>query len=210
MRPNLGSDDGFLRSAFDRLLSLEMPKDETGAKCPSFVPFSENAQCSLDELRQTARNWETKTDGLLLSFAGKLPGLTVRLSLILAFLDWAGANAEMPEEISQSHFGRAAHFVESYVLPMARRAYADASIPKAERAARRLVAILREQRWRNFASREVLRMERAGLSTKAELDPALILLEDAHIIRSFPEPAKAQSGRPPRQFSVNPALWGSE
>ena len=50
-------------------------------------------------------------------------------------------------------------------------------------------------------------MERAGLSAKADLDPALSLLEDAHIIRTIPEPAKAQGGRPTRLFSVNPALW---
>lgn len=206
-RPELGSDDGFLQSAFERLLSLEMPEDETGAKRPWFVQFNEDARCLLDEFRLTARGWETGAEGLLLSFAGKLPGLTIRLSLILAYLDWAGGEAEVPGEISRAHFGRAAHFVEAYVLPMARRAYADGSTPKAERAARRLVSIIQEQGWRGFTTRDVLRMERAGLSTKADLDPALSLLEDAHIVRTIPEPAKAQGGRPARLFSVNPALW---
>ena len=135
-RPDMGSDEGFLLSAFERLLSLEMPKDEAGTERPWFVHFSEEARCLLDEFRQAARGWEAGAEGLLLSFAGKLPGLAVRLSLILAYLDWAGGEAESPHEISKAHFGRAAHFVETYVLPMARRAYADGSLPKAERAAR--------------------------------------------------------------------------
>ena len=209
-RPDTGSDDGFLQSAFERLLSLDMHDDETGIKRPWFVQFSEDARCLLDEFRQTARGWEPGAEGLLLSFAGKLPGLTIRLSLILAYLDWAGGETEMPREISQVHFGRAAHFVETYVLPMARRAYADGSTPKAERAARRLVSIIQEQRWQSFTTRDVFRMERAGLSAKADLDPALGLLEDAHIIRAIPEPAKPQGGRPARQFGVNPALWVSK
>ena len=44
----------------------------------------------------------------------------------------------------------------------------------------------------------------------ADLDPALTLLEDAHIIRNIPEPAKAKGGRPARLFGVNPALWGQK
>jgi hypothetical protein len=207
MRPDLGSDDAFLQSAFERLLSLEMPSDDAGIKRPWFVQYSEDARCLLDDFRQTARSWETGAEGLLLSFAGKLPGLAIRLSLILAYLDWAGGDAENPSEITQGHFRRAAHFVETYVLPMARRAYADASTPKPERAARRLVSVIQDQGWQSFSTRDVLRLERGGLGTKADLDPALVLLEDAQIIRTIPEVAKAKGGRPARLYAVNPALW---
>jgi hypothetical protein len=48
---------------------------------------------------------------------------------------------------------------------MARRAYSDAATPKPERAARRLVGIIREQGWQRFTSRDVLRLDRAGLGT---------------------------------------------
>lgn len=209
-RPNLASDDAFLRLVFEHLLSLVMDEDETGAKRPRLVHFTEEARCLLDEFRQKARVWENGAEGLLLSFVGKLSGLTIRISLILALLDWAAGEAETPHEISQDHFGRAAHFVETYVLPMARRAYADGSTPKAERAARRLVSIIQEQGWRSFTTGDIFRLERAGLSAKAEIDPALSLLEDAHIIRAIHQPAKAQGGRPARLFGVNPALWLAE
>lgn len=45
----------------------------------------------------------------MLSFLGKLPWLTARLALVLAFLDWATEGGEEPREITVQHFGRAAH-----------------------------------------------------------------------------------------------------
>lgn len=135
---------------------------------------------------------------------GKLPGLALRLSLVLAYLDWvAGADLE-PHEITVAHFGPAAHFIEAYALPMARRAYADASWSKAERAARRLLALIREQGWKRFTSREVQRLDRSGLTTVAELKPALTALEEADVIRSIEGEASPRGGRPTRLFAVNP------
>jgi hypothetical protein len=144
----------------------------------------------------------------MLSFVGKLPGMAARLALVLGFLDWAADGAEQPHEISHEHFGRAAYLVEAYFLPMARRAYADAATPKPERAARRLVGIIREKGWQLFTSREVMKLDRAGLGTKAELDPALALLEEGDCIRPLEQPPNPQGGRPPRLFAVNPAIHG--
>ncbi len=89
---------------------------------------------------------------------------------------------------------------------MARRAYADASLTKAERAARRLVAVIREHGWRSFTSREVLRLDLAGLARSADLDPALAALVEGDALRAIQEPSKPQGGRPSRLFAVNPAL----
>jgi hypothetical protein len=132
--------------------------------------------------------------------------MAVRLSLVLAFLDWAFGEADEPLEIAVEHFGRATHLIENYLLPMARRSYADASVPKAERVARRLAALIGEQAWSSFTSREVLRLNRAGISSAAELKPALEALEEADIIRTLAQPASPGPGRPIRMFSVNPAF----
>jgi hypothetical protein len=93
---------------------------------------------------------------------------------------------------------------------MARRAYADAATPKAERAARRLVQLIREQGWPRFTSREVLRLDRAGLEAKVALDPALDMLLDADMIRAVQSPVSQQGGRPQRLFAVNPAIIGGK
>lgn len=98
--------------------------------------------------------------------------------------------------------------LEAYALPMARRAYASASGSKADSGARRLVAVIREQGWTRFTSRDVLRLDRAGLNAKRALDPALALLDEGDCIRPVDVPASRKGGRPARVFAVNPALLG--
>ena len=89
-----------------------MPANEDGTLRPWYVPFSEDAATLFQDYRETVRGWEAGAEGLLLSFTGKLPGLAVRLSLILAYLDYAADGREQPSEIGVNHLGRAAHFVE--------------------------------------------------------------------------------------------------
>lgn len=205
-RPAGGGDDGFLDRAIARLLELDLVAGPDGEPRPWIVPFAEDSRDLLDAFRQTVRDWEGGAEGLLLSFTGKLQGLAVRLSLVLAYLDWAVDGGAEPREITVQHFGRAAHLVEAYVLPMARRAYAGASMPKTDRAARRLVALIREQRWERFTTREVLRLDRSGLGTVADLNPAIAALEEGDCIRPVAVPPKPKGGRPERLFSVNPAV----
>jgi hypothetical protein len=209
-RPGVWADEDMMRRVVETLLTLRLMTDENDDQRPWLVPFNDRARDLMDEFRQAVRDWEAEADGLLLSFIGKLPGLTARLSLLIAFLDWAAEGEAEPHEITVSHFGRAAHLVEAYILPMARRAYADAATPKADRAARRLIGLIREQGWSRFTSRDVLRLDRGGLGTKADLDPALDVLLDAEVIRALPTTKGPQGGRPARAFAVNPAILGGQ
>ena len=183
-----------------------MATDEKDELRPWIVPFSDAARDRLDALRHTVRGWETGADGLLLSFIGKLPGLAVRLSLILTYLDWLTGRDMEPIEIDAGTFERAALFIESYALPMARRSYADASLSKGERAARRLLTVIQEHGWERFSSREVLRLDRKGLTTATELNPALTVLAEADVIRAIEGEAGPRGGRPAKLFAVNPAV----
>ena len=205
-RPGAWADEGLMERALGQLLTLDLLTDETDETRPWFVHFSESARLGLDGFRLKVREWEAGAEGLLLSFIGKLPGLSARLALVLAYLDWAAEGTEQPQNVTAQDFAKASHLVESYFLPMARRAYADAATPKAERAARRLVAIIREEGWHRFTSRDVLRLDRAGLGSAAELNPALAMLEEGDCIRAVEEPAKPKGGRPQRLFAVNPAI----
>lgn len=207
-RPQAWADEALMEAALARLLTLDLVTDEAGDARPWFIRFADDARALMDDLRAVVRGWEAGVEGLVLSFLGKLPGLTARLALVLAFLDWATDGDCEPHAITVQHFGRGAHLVEAYLLPMARRAYAVAATPRAERAARRLMGIIREQGWQRFTARDVLRLDRAGLGTVAELNPALALLEDGECIRPVDPPANPQGGRPQRLFLVNPALQG--
>lgn len=205
-RPRTVAGTEIISQALRRLYGLQMATDERDVRRPWIVPFTDPARDLLDAFRLAVRDWEGETDGLLGSFIGKLPGLAVRLSLVLTYLDWGVGNDLEPQEIDHEAFGRATHLVEAYALPMARRAYADAAIPKAERAARRLLAAIREQDWSRFTSREALRLDLAGLGTVAQLNPALTILEDGEAIRAIDTAPGPQGGRPSRLFAVNPAL----
>jgi hypothetical protein len=209
-RPQAWADEALMEAALARLLTLDLVTDEAGEARPWFIPFTDDARALMDDFRTAVRGWEAGAEGLMLSFLGKLPGLAARLALVLAFLDWAADGADEPRAITVGHFGRAAHLVEAYLLPMAQRAYADAATPKAERAARRLVGVIREQGWQRFTARDVLRLDRSGLGTAADLNPALALLEDGECIRPVDPPANPQGGRPQRLFLVNPALHAGQ
>lgn len=207
-RPKAWENEDLLKRIIDKLLTLDLVADEHGQQRPRIVSFDERTQDLMDEFRQTVRSWESAVDGLMLSFIGKMPGLTARFALVLAFLEWASEGGEEPYQITVEHFGRAAHLTEAYILPMARRAYADAATPKDERAARRLVQVVREQRWRTFSSREVLRLDRSGLSTKAALDPAINLLLELDVIRELEMSTGPKGGRPQRLYAIHPTILG--
>lgn len=205
-RPDIHFDEVFIEEAMQRLLSLQMPIDEDGAARPWYVPFSEDAAGLLDQFREDVRAWEGQAEGLLLSFIGKLPGLAVRISLVLAMMEFASGEAPEPKEISIEHFGRAAHLVEAYLLPMARRSYADASVSTKDRSARNLVKLIVEEDLKQFSSRDILRKDMKGLSTSPELDAVIKILEEADIVRPAPSITSPRGGRPSKSYVVNPAV----
>lgn len=206
--PGPGADEGFIRAVLERLYALGMAEDDAGNPRPWFVPFEAEAQALLTAFRQSCREWEGEAEGLLLGFTGKLPGMAVRLALILAHLDMATDRPPEVEAVTAAHLARACAFLEEYALPMARRAYAEASRPKVERAAVRLLAMIREQGWRIFTAREVQMAKRAGLARSAEVEAAAKVLAEGDVIRQLPEVIGPKGGRPSRRFAVNPAILG--
>lgn len=195
-RPDAFHDETFIESAIVRLLSLQMPADERGEYRPWFVPFTDDARDLLDRFRQAVREWEADAEGLMLSFIGKLPGVAVRLSLVLALMEWASGDANEPQEITINHFGRAAHLVEAYLLPMAQRAYADSAGNPAQRSARALLALIRDEGWQTFTAREVRRKQRTHLQDMERINPALRVLETADLIRNVEVPPGPKGGAP--------------
>lgn len=204
-RPDRASDDVFIRRVFERLDGLALYTDESDVVRPWIVRLTDDARNQLDAFRVKVRAWEAEAEGLLLSFTGKLPGLSLRLALVLEFLRWAAESGEEPLEINGPGFERAARLVGEYVLPMARRAYSAGSLPEVERGALRLVALIREEGLHRFTSREVLKRQRAGLHPLEKLEPVLALLEEGDCIRRL-EPEAGKAGRPERAFAVNPGL----
>lgn len=209
-RPETLHDEMFIETAIRRLWSLQMPSDEEGQFRPSFVPFAEDTRNLLDKFRIHVRRLEDEAEGLILSFLGKLPGMAVRLSLVLSMMDWASGETDEPQEISVAHFGKAAHLAAEYLLPMARRAYAERSVRQAELSARALGLLIREEGWQQFTAREVRRKQRTHLQDMEKINPALQILESADLVKLIEFPSSPKGGAPKRLYQVNPIVHEAE
>jgi phage/plasmid primase-like uncharacterized protein len=208
-RPDTAPDEDFAVNAFRRLHGIEMVLDEEERPRPCFIPFNEDARELLTELRQWAREQEAHEHGLLVSFIGKCPGFAIRLALVLAYLEWAAdkSSTPPPTEITADHFGRACHFVTEYLLPMARRAYAEAAVPPEERAAQALARLIHDEPLAEFSLRDIIRRERQWLRSKSEVEPALEVLMDAGWIRKEDRKPGPKGGRPTTIYRANPGIW---
>jgi len=105
-RPTAALDEQFAVDAFKRLHSLKPARDEHGAPRPFFVHFEEDARQALHEFQKQCREWEGESSGLMKSHVGKLPGIAVRVSLVLALLDWSLDELTTPvSSITKGHLG---------------------------------------------------------------------------------------------------------
>ena len=209
-KPSVFWDEIFMENACERLLKLDMVIDGNGNPAPRFIPFSSKTQDYLQAFREQQREREAGLEGKAVSFLGKLPGISVRLSLVLALLDYASGEADEPKEITPEHFARAALMIDEYLFPMALRTYASVDKSEKVNAARKIVSLITDKKWKQFTARDVMRAARIGLATSEQIDPALKELEDADVVRLVTLPAGPRGGRPKRMYAVNPQVLGAK
>jgi hypothetical protein len=179
---------------------------------PVLLPFAPAAQEGLQGWREEVADMEAGAAGLFLSWLGKLPGVAVRLAVILAHLDWCEhGRGDPPAEIDDAVMARALDFLESYAVPMARRCFGEAALPEAERNARRLVRWLLKQSSRP-AVLNVQTLRRMaggpGIPTAARLGAALAELASLGVVREAAPNRTGIGGRSRSDWEVNPAIWG--
>ncbi len=190
-----------------RLRELPMPEDE-----PVILPFTDDAVAMLQDWRRFERALEAEAHGLFLSWLGKLPGMAVRLAVVFAHLDWLvqPGGTPPPSLIDGDAAARAIGFLESYALPMARRAFGEAALPEAERDARRLARWYLRQRGprpETLNARTLRRMPNGpGIPTAARINAALEELAELGWCRPAPGREGGQAGRQRGDWAMNPAL----
>lgn len=203
-RPTRKADRDFLGACLHRLLELEPDLKEDGSPTPMVVKFDHDAQEALQAFRAQCRAWETDVDGKMKSHVGKMPGLVVRVAMILAHLDFAAKDfARQIDAISENNVKRAIALIGSFTKAHAERALASSSVSKERQAANKIGAwILREQ-LHSISTREIMRKGWAGLGTAKEVDPAIEVLLAADWIAPVQQVGK---GRPNKKYLVNPRL----
>ena len=206
-RPRSVPGDDQALVALRRVLNLEMETGEEGIARPGVLPMTNEAADLFHEWR--VEHAREDGSGMFGSHLGKLPGYVARLALVLEFLWWSASDNALPVNVGKTAVTAAAHMVEDYFKPMARRAYGDASLPEAERLAAAFGRwLLREQR-HDFNARSVYREAGLpGLNTADKMGLAIKELEAACWIRPAPSRAGEAPGRQRADFVVNPAIFG--
>lgn len=204
-RPSVSLDTIRLKEALLRLRSLPPAKDANGKPRPFIIPLSDAAAGVLQAFREQCRDWEADASGVFKGHIGKLPGMAVRVSCVLAHLDWAAQpGALYPDKIDAAHLGRACHLVGEHLRRHSYRAYGASSVPPEIRNAKRIAELIQAEHLRQVTTREIQRRELSGLQSAKVIEAALSVLEEADWLRRMTEETK---GRPRRFFVVNPKLW---
>src|SRR5262249_397882 len=148
--------------------------------------------------------------GFMAGFLGKSRGTCARVALILELLDWASSanrQPDGPETISSGAMERACILFADYFEPMARRVYADASLPIEERNAVALLKELRQRNERKFNARTAQREWGVpGLSDASCMSAACEVLVQGGCIREVERESKSGPGRKAKDYLVNPRL----
>ena len=214
-RPTRVANDGPARSAFRRLLDLEMATDGNGNPTPVVIHLSDEAADRFEIWRALNATREPEASGLLLSWLGKCPGFVLRHALVFEFLDWAiELPDQQPKKVSTGCVERAVNFVDNYLLPMAERTFGDALLPDDERYAAVLARLIYarrigEQRAEGTVvnRRLIQRLKLPGLRTAARVGGAIEYLVEAGWLEAISSP---RGGRRKGDYLVNPMVWNKE
>jgi hypothetical protein len=136
-------------------------------------------------------------------------GACLRVALALELMEWAaGVNgpADGPAAVSALSISHACTLFADYFEPMARRVYADAALPEAERKAVAFIKEIQARGVRTFNARTAQReWGVAGVSTAADMHALCEALIEGDCIRKI-EDAKEGRGRKAISYAVNPRI----
>ncbi len=206
-RPTTTINNDIAYVAMKRLHGIEMGVGEDGQPVRVTVTLTDEAADIFQTWRE--EHYESEpSSGMLASHYGKMPGVVLRLALVLEHLWWAPEGGEPPSRISARATAAAAGLVTDYFLPMARRAYGDAALPGDERGARTIARWILKNNIRRLNASELRRkVKLPGLRAAKEIKAALNYLVGADWIWPVPSREGDTSGRQRADYIVNPRLW---
>ena len=200
-RPNKSEDLTRLSTAIESLRSIGFAEGQK----PVVLSLTDDAAALFDEWRQVNFKASQNKTGRLAAHCGKLPGILLRLSLLLEHL-WRDG----PASISKQAIAAAAALIDDYFLPMAERCYGDASRPVEHRNAATMARWIAETRPQTINACDLRRNVRLpGLSDAIAIEAAIKELVDAGWLKPAPSREGASPGRQRADFTINPKIWGA-
>ncbi|MFC8020533.1 YfjI family protein [[Kitasatospora] papulosa] len=142
----------------------------------------------------------------IVKWASKRDGAVARIAALIHLATHPDNGWALPIEAATM---AAATELGDYFTAHALEVFDDMGADPAQDAAHQLLTHLKEQRLSGFTKRELFRgLSRGDFPAMADLDPALVLLEDHGWIRQQPVPPRTgRGGRPPSpRFDTHPGI----
>ena len=208
-RPTKLAEDGLAGAALRRLLNLQMSENEIGEPVPTIVRLDGDAAALFQEWREANCSDESGASGLYLSHVGKMPGMVLRLALVLEYLHWSfNATQQEPLGVGERSLGFAAHFIDDYFKPMAQRVYGDAALPEVERHASAIAKRICRERSPKVNARQIYRQWKPhGVREPGKAKAALAFLVESGWLIPDPASYRVEGGRPRDDYLVNPCAY---
>ena len=208
-RPKKAPSSELILKAFKRLAGL------------GYVPGDSHVLALDKEAANAFEHWWTgehsrdiaAASGVLAEAYSKMSGGALRIALALEYIWWATSSGEAsePKVVTNKALAYALILIDEWAKPMAARALAEASIPRAQLHAMVLARWIRANKVENFNARTALRMHRSvlpGIRETRDMDEACAALVEAGWIRPAGTRQGETKGRRSKDFEVNPALRG--
>lgn len=203
------ADEGRALHLFRRLRSLDMVTDDTGQPAPRVLPLTADAARVYEAWYLEQGEKRATTAGFFAEFLGKADGTCARIALVLELLEWAASDngpADGPAAVSALSVERACTLCADYFEPMARRVYADAALPEAERKAIAFLKEIQARGVRVFKLRDAYREWGVpGVSNARDAGAVCEVLIEGDCIREAPD-TKEGAGRKVKSYAVNPRV----
>lgn len=208
-RPRLLADDQSATQSLRRLMGLSLVYKEPDGLEPACIPLNADAANEFENWWRANQATSEAASGKIASHYGKLPGIVLRLSLVLEYLWWA-VRADMPEprEVSVPALAGAIALVDDYFVPMAVRAFGDAALPQERRLASSLARHIVTNKLRRINARDLYKDGKvSGLVDRTTVDLATQYLVESDWIAPAPSRSGGGIGRQRKDFDVNPKVF---
>ncbi len=203
-----------LGEVYDWLRDLPVQRLESGGVKRVYVAASREARAAMERLTNDELTPMIRAaEGMFASWLGKGRGYAGKLALLLAFTDAAvphddGSPRAEPIEIGTEHVQRARRLLLHYLVPMAKRSFGGAAVPRevadTRRMARWLLDRAREDA-KPVTLREMQRQRVLGNRRAPAYLEVAELLCDSGWLRPVSQ-TRHCVGRPSRAFELNPKL----
>ena len=208
-RPMVVADKDGALQAFQRLQALPMTTNEYGDLTPAVIPLTPEAADIFEAWRGEHFDEAEAASGMLAGYYGKVPGIMLRLALVLEHLWWSRSDGDAPQSVSREAIVASAALVNGYFGPMAERTYGDAALPIKERNAATIARWIIKEQPSGLNIRSLYRDVRLpGLREPEPTKEAVWLLEEYGFVRSSPSRDSDQPGRNKDDYIINPKVFG--